>query len=143
MGNKYDNQNYKHSDLTKRIISEFYYVYNSLGHGFLEKVYEKALFSRLKAVGLFVQKQYPINVYFENELVGEYFADLIIDETVIVEIKAVEAIHPMHEVQLVNYLKATEIEVGLLVNFGETLEIKRKVFSNKRNTQRKIDAEER
>ena len=128
---KYDTENYKHSVLTKRIISEFYHVYNALGHGFLEKVYENALYKRLCEVGFFVQKQHPVNVLFEGVLVGEYFADLIVDEKVIIEIKAVETLHPAHEVQLVNYLKATEIEVGLLVNFGETLKIKRKVFSNK------------
>lgn len=135
MNTKYNTQNYKHSDLTKKIISEFYYVYNALGHGFLEKVYENALYKRLQEVGFFVQKQFPINVHFEDELVGEYYADLIVDEKVIIEIKAVEALHPAHEVQLVNYLKATEIEVGLLVNFGEKLEIKRKVFSNKNSVK--------
>ena len=136
--NKYQGDNYKHSALTQAIIKDAYYVYNKLGHGFLEKVYERALFKRLKDSGIFVQKQVPVDVYFEEELVGEYFADLIVDESVIVELKAVEALHPMHEVQLVNYLKATEIEVGLLINFGDKIEIKRKVFSNKGVVERKI-----
>lgn len=126
---KYEN-NYKHSGLTKKIISEVYHVHNVLGSGFLEKVYENALHKRLKDMGMFVQKQFPIKVHFEEELVGEYFADLIVDEKVIIELKVATTLHPIHEVQLVNYLKATMIEVGLLINFGDGVEIKRKVFSN-------------
>lgn len=129
----YNEINYKHSELTERIIKEAYYVYNILGYGFLEKIYVNALFIRLKSSGLFVKKQFPIGVHFENELIGEYYADLIVEKKVILEIKAVENLHPAHEVQLVNYLKATNIEVGLLINFGEKLEIKRRVFSNKKH----------
>ena len=121
--------NYKYSDITERIIKEAYYVYNILGYGFLEKVYENALFKRLNNVGLHVERQYAIEVYFENEIVGEFYADLVVENKVIIEVKAVERLNPVYEVQLVNYLKATEIEVGLLINFGKRIEIKRKVFS--------------
>jgi GxxExxY protein len=105
-------------------------VYNVLGYGFLEKVYEKALKFELEKAGLVVERQKPINVYYETELVGEYFADLLVENKVIIELKASESICEEHENQLINYLKATEIEVGLLLNFGKKPEIKRKVFSN-------------
>ncbi|MBN4051957.1 GxxExxY protein [Cytophagaceae bacterium AH-315-L13] len=127
---EFDASNYKHSQLTSLIIKEAHHVFGKLGHGFLEKVYENSLYKRLRDTGLFVQKQQPIQVIFEDIKVGDYFADLIVNEAVIVELKAVESLHEMHEVQLVNYLKATEIEVGLLINFGEKLDIKRRVFSN-------------
>ncbi len=123
--------NYKHSDITEKIIKCFYKVYNSLGYGFLEKVYENAMFLELKNLGLFVEKQKQIKVYYKNEQVGEYYADLIISESVIVELKAAESLCEAHEFQLINYLKATEIEVGLLLNFGKEPMFKRKVFSNK------------
>jgi len=122
--------NYKHSELTERIIKAFYQVYNTLGFGFLEKVYENAMFIELKNVGLFVEKQRRIKVLYENQQVGDYFADLIINEKVIIELKAAEGLREEHEFQLINYLKATEIEVGLLLNFGKKPQFKRKVFSN-------------
>jgi len=122
-------ENFKHSDITDKIIKCFYKVYNTLGYGFLEKVYENAMFLELKNLGLFVEKQKRINVYYENQLVGEYYADLIVSESVIVELKAAEALCEEHEFQLINYLKATEIEVGLLLNFGKSPQFKRKVFS--------------
>lgn len=123
--------NYKHSEVTEKIIKAFYKVYNTLGYGFLEKVYENALFIELVAVGLFVEKQKQIKVYYEDKEVGEYFADLIVESCVIAELKAAESLCDEHEFQLINYLKATEIEVGLLFNFGKKPEFKRKVFSNK------------
>jgi GxxExxY protein len=126
---KYNTDNYKHSELTEKIIGEAYFVYNILGYGFLEKVYENALYRRLKNLGLEVKQQYPINVYFEGELVGEYFADLIVEDKVIVELKAVQELIKIHETQLVNYLKATDIEVGLLINFGSKLEFRRRVLT--------------
>jgi len=125
--------NFKHSDITEKIIKCFYKVYNTLGYGFLEKVYENAMFIELKSLGLFVQKQKQIKVYYEKEKVGEYYADLIVSESVIVELKAAESICEAHEFQLINYLKATEIEVGLLLNFGKEPIFKRKVFTNKIN----------
>ena len=123
-------RNYLHQDLTSEIIKRFYVVYNVLGYGFLEKVYEKALKFELEKAGLVVERQKPINVYYETELVGEYFADLLVENKVIIELTASESICEEHENQLINYLKATEIEVGLLLNFGKKPEIKRKVFSN-------------
>jgi len=119
-----------HGDLTEKIIGAYYHVYNSLGYGFLEKVYENALAYKLQKEGIPVVKQYPVNVYFEGQHMGIYFADLIVAEKVIVEVKAVATLCPAHEAQLVNYLKATPIEVGLLLNFGEKPEFSRKVFSN-------------
>ena len=122
--------NYKHTELTEKIIKSFYKAYNTLGYGFLEKVYENALFLELKKEGLFVEKQKQIQVYYEEQEVGTYFADLVVSESIIVELKAAESICEEHELQLINYLKATEIEVGLLLNFGKKPELKRKVFSN-------------
>jgi len=127
------NDNYKHSDITEKIIKCFYKVYNSLGYGFLEKVYENSMFIELKNLGLYVEKQKQIKVYYENLQVGEYYADLIVSECVIVELKATESLCEEHEFQLINYLKATEIEVGLLLNFGKEPMFKRKVYSNKIN----------
>ena len=124
--------NYKHSAITDKIIKAFYTVYNTLGYGFLEKVYENALFIELTEMGFSVEKQEPITVYYEDEEVGEYFADLIVEESVIIELKAAESLREEHEFQLINYLKATEIEVGLLLNFGKKPELKRKVFTNKK-----------
>lgn len=122
--------NYKHSEITEKIISAFYKVYNTLGYGFLEKVYENAIFIELQSLGLQVEKQKKIKVFYENKIVGEYFADLAVNEFVIVELKACETLCEEHEFQLINYLKATDIEVGLLLNFGKKPEVKRKVFSN-------------
>lgn len=132
-------ENYKHSDVTEKIIKEAYYVYNALGHGFLEKVYETALGKRLIKSGMKAKQQFPISVYFDDEIIGEYFADLLVDEKVIVEIKAIEKLNSIHEVQLVNYLKATEIEVGLLINFGPKIEIKRRIFSSKTRSVANMD----
>jgi GxxExxY protein len=121
---------YLYTDLTAEIIKKFYIVYNKLGYGFLEKVYEKALKFELEKAGLLVERQRPIEVYYETELVGEYFADLLVENKVIIELKTAVIICEEHEYQLINYLKATEIEVGLLLNFGKKPEIKRKAFSN-------------
>ncbi|MEO8773491.1 MAG: GxxExxY protein [Gelidibacter sp.] len=124
-------ENYKHTETTELIIKCFYNVYNQLGYGFLEKVYENAMFLELRNLGLFVEKQKRIIVYYKEQQVGDYFADLIVSEAVIIEIKAAESLCEEHEFQLINYLKATEIEVGILPNFGKKPQIKRKVFSNK------------
>jgi len=120
----------KHKDITDKIIRAFYTVYNELGFGFLEKVYENALYLELRSMNLFCEKQFPINVYYQDKSVGEYFADIIVEHVVIIELKAAEAIAEEHELQLINYLKATELEVGLLLNFGKKPEFRRKVFSN-------------
>lgn len=121
---------YLYQDLTSKIISCFYKVYNTLGFGFLEKVYENALLIELAKNGLFVERQKPIKVHYEDKLVGEYFADLIVENKIIIELKAAESLIEEHELQLINYLKATDIELGLLLNFGKKPEIRRKIFSN-------------
>ncbi|MDQ3089198.1 MAG: GxxExxY protein [Acidobacteriota bacterium] len=123
-------ENLLHSNVTGDILKAFYKVYNALGYGFLEKVYENALSLELREMNYKVIQQKPINVYYRGALVGEYFADLIVADCVIVELKAKESINDAHISQLINYLKATEIEVGLLLNFGRKPEYKRKVFSN-------------
>lgn len=123
--------NLKHSNLTEQIIRAFYTVYNSLGYGFLEKVYENALYIELRKLGLFIEKQKRIQVFYDNTLVGNYFADLIVNDVIIIELKAAESLCEEHEFQLINYLKATDIEVGLLLNFGKKPEFKRKIFTNR------------
>ena len=120
----------KYSDLTDQILKAFYKVYNTLGYGFLEKVYENALFIELCSLGFVVEKQQVIEVYYAEKRVGEYYADLIVNDVVIIEVKAHECLLPEHEAQLLNYLKATRIEVGLLLNFGKRPEVKRKIFDN-------------
>jgi len=123
---------YLHSDLTKKIIRAAYDVHNELGHGFLESVYEKSLENLLKERGCKVIRQAPVPVYFKGNLVGDFRADLIVNETVIIELKAGENLHSSHEAQILNYLRATKIEIGLLINFGEKIQIKRKIFTNDR-----------
>ncbi len=122
--------NFKHSDITAIIIKAFYNVYNQLGYGFLEKVYENALLIELRKSGFECIAQYPVEVYYDNSKVGFYIADIIVNCCVIIEVKAAEAICEEHEAQLVNYLRATDIEVGMLVNFGKKADFKRKVFSS-------------
>ena len=119
-----------HKDITDKIIKSFYNVYNEHGFGFLEKVYQNSLYFELIEAGLFCEKQKPIKVYYKEKFVGEYFADIIVNNFVIIELKAAEFIAEEHELQLLNYLKATEIEVGLLLNFGKNPQFKRRVFSN-------------
>ena len=119
---------YKHSDITEKIIGAAYKIYNTLGFGFLEKVYENALAIELKQMEFEVKQQEPIDVFYEGNIVGEYVADIIVAGKVVVEIKAVKELGKIHEVQLVNYLKASKIEVGLLINFGKEIEVKRKIF---------------
>ena len=121
---------YKDSELTNRIICSSYNVHNILGAGFLEKVYENALCLELKSLGLSVEQQAPIKIDYKGRLVGEYFADLLVDGKIILELKAVEAIATIHEIQLKNYLKGSRIELGLLINFGKSVEIKRKFQEN-------------
>ena len=124
----------KHQETTSEILKSFYTVYNTLGYGFLEKVYENALFHELSKKGLTCRKQAPIKVLYHEILVGDYYADIIVEEKIILELKAAECLIEEHELQLINYLKATNIEVGLLLNFGRKPEFKRKVFSNDRKS---------
>ena len=119
-----------HEDITEKIIKGYYKVYNTLGYGFLEKVYENAMGVELWKSGLNVSQQKNIKVFYESEEVGDYFADLLVENMVIVELKAAKKIIAEHEAQLTNYLKATTIEVVLLLNFGKDPEFKRKIFHN-------------
>lgn len=141
----YSTSLYKHSDLTEQIIASFYAVYSALGYGFLENVYVKALLIELNRRGLQVRDELPIQVFYLGQLVGEYYADIIVNDLVILEIKAVKALAVEHEAQLLNYLKATPYEVGLLLNFGPKPETKRRSFDNTRKewwlAQRKSESE--
>jgi len=128
---------FKHQDITEKIIKAFYNVYNSLGYGFLERVYENAMMIELKSLNLNCEKQKQIKVFYKNENVGEYYADIIVEDKVIIELKAAEGIVEEHEHQLLNYLKATEIEVGLLLNFGKKPQFKRQIFENSFKNQSK------
>ncbi|MCP4442486.1 MAG: GxxExxY protein [Aureispira sp.] len=119
--------------ITKEIISAFYKVYNALGYGFLEKVYENALMIELQKRKLSCVQQQSIVVHYEGEKVGQYYADICVENKVILELKAAEALREEHEYQLINYLKATDIEVGLLLNFGKKPQFARKIFSNKKS----------
>ena len=120
----------KHEGITEQIIGAFYNVYNKIGYGFAEKIYENSMLLELYRSDLNVQAQAPIKVYYRGRIVGEYFADLLVEQSVIVELKAVRTLIKKHEAQLLNYLKATSCEVGLLLNFGPEPEVIRKVFDN-------------
>ncbi len=121
-----------HHALTEKIIGVFYDVYNELGHGFLESIYETAMVIALREKGMTVEQQVEIPVWFRGQKIGTFFADLLVEGVVIVELKAVRSIDPSHEAQLLHYLRATEIELGLLLNFGVRPEIKRKIYDNPR-----------
>ncbi len=128
-----------HKDITDKVIQAFYKVYNELGFGFLEKVYENAMYLELLKMGMRVEKQKHIKVYYEGREVGEYFADLFVEGNVVIELKAAEGLCEEHEFQLINYLKATEAEVGILLNFGKTAVFKRKLFTNDKKKIKSIN----
>ena len=132
MEKKWDMGDGLHADLTYEIIGAAYRVHKALGTGFLEKVYENALAIELKEAGFEVTQQTPIEVLYRGQVVGVFYADLLVNGLVIVEIKAVELLGVSHEVQLVNYLRATQIEVGLLINFGQKVVTRRRVLTNDR-----------
>ena len=117
-----------YKDLTRKIIKCFYVVYDELGSGFLESVYEKSLLLELKTSGLNVKRQVSLNVNYKDTIVGEFKADLTVEDKVIIEIKSINQLNSHYEAQLINYLKATKIKIGLLVNFGEELEFKRRIY---------------
>jgi len=121
--------NLEHESLTNEIISAFYKVYNTLGYGFLEKVYENALYLELTLRGIECKTQQQIRVFYEGSEVGFYIADMVVENLVIVEIKAAEALCEQHEYQLINYLRATDKKVGLLLNFGQKPQFRRKIFT--------------
>jgi GxxExxY protein len=123
-----------HEELSEKIIGAFFNVYNALGYGFLEKIYENVMLIELEKVGLFAEAQKNIKVYYESKEIGNYFADILVDNRIIIELKAESNLCKEHEAQLTNYLRATEIEVGLLLNFGKTAQFKRKIFENRLKT---------
>jgi GxxExxY protein len=123
---------HQHNELTELAIRAFYKVYNTLGYGFLEKVYVNALIIEFDKINVPTKLQSPVQVHYDGKIIGEYFADIIVNDCIIIEIKAAKNLTLEHEAQLLNYLKATEIEVGLLLNFGPKPEVKRKIFDNAR-----------
>jgi GxxExxY protein len=126
----------EHQEVTEKIIGVFYEVYNELRHGFLESVYEQAMLIALSDAGLHVDRQLPITVYFRGQVVGEFRADIVVNNQVIVEIKAARAIGSAYEAQIMHYLRATDVEIGLLMNFGPKPESKRFIFDNERKSRR-------
>lgn len=123
--------NFLHKELTQKIIKAYYAVYNTLGYGFLERVYENAMLIELEEMGLSAIQQKSIAVHYRGRVVGDYFSDIIVENKVILELKAASMLIEEHEIQLMNYLKATNIEVGLLLNFGKEPEFGRKLFENR------------
>lgn len=121
-----------HKELTDKVIQIFYQVYNELGFGFLEKVYQNAFYYELIRQGFQCEAQKQIKVHYKDKIVGEYYADIVVDNVLILELKAVETLIEEHEFQLINYLKATNMEIGLLFNFGKKPEFRRKIFTNDR-----------
>lgn len=114
------------------VLQAFYEVYNTLGYGFLEKVYQNALYVELKRRGYSVEAQKKIDVYYKGKAVGEYYADMVVNNKIILELKAVDFLLAEHECQLINYLRATDIEVGYVLNFGKQATFSRKIYSNER-----------
>jgi GxxExxY protein len=131
----------KHSDLTEKIIGVFYDVYNELGHGFLESTYAEALVVALEESGLKTAREVPVPVWFRGRKVGQYYADLIVDGAVLLELKAARTLDSAHEAQLLHYLRATEVEVGLLLNFGLRPQFRRLLFDNDRKKIRENPCE--
>jgi GxxExxY protein len=121
-----------HEELTEKIIGVFYIVYNELGHGFLESVYHKALVLALRQAGLRAEIEVPVPVFFRGQQVGDFSADVVVEDKVLLELKAVRELEPAYEAQLLNYLRGTPIEVGLLMNFGPKPRFRRLVFANDR-----------
>jgi GxxExxY protein len=126
-----------HHDLTEKVIGAFFNIYNELGHGFLESVYEQAFSVALAENGVFFERQIAVPVWFHGQKIGDFRADLLVDRKIIVELKTGRDIEPAWEKQLLNYLRATDVEVGLLFNFGPTAQFRRYVFENNRKNPRK------
>lgn len=121
-----------HKSLSDSILKIYYEVYNELGYGFLEKVYQNAMYFELKSQGFKVEAQKQIKVYYKSQMVGEYFADIIVEDLITLELKACECLMDEHQAQLLNYLKATKVEIGMLLNFGTEPEFKRLIYTNDR-----------
>ena len=128
------NADLKHRELTQKIIGVFYEVYNELGHGFLESVYQKSLCLALNERGLTVHSPVDIPVWFRGHRVGDFEADVLVEKCVLLELKAVRTLDSSHQAQLLNYLRATDLEIGVLLNFGVKPEFKRLVYDNLRKT---------
>jgi len=122
----------KHSVLTEKKFGVFYAVYNELGYGFLESTYAQAMMVELENSNLVAMREFPVAVWFRGKKVGQYFADIMVENTVLLELKAARALESSHEAQLLHYLRATEIEVGLLLNFGMRPQFRRLLFDNER-----------
>ncbi len=119
---------YKYRELTSEIINAAHTVHNKLGYGFLEKIYHNSLFIELKKRGYLVEFKKPMQVRYENQVVGDFFPDLLVENKVVVEVKAIDKYANIFEAQLLNYLKATGHDVGLIINFGPSVEVKRMVL---------------
>ena len=122
----------KHEELTEKIIGIFYDVYNELGYGFLESVYEESLLIALREAGLEIKSQVPVPVWFRRHSVGEFRADVLVENAVMLELKSARSLDAAHEAQLLHYLKSTEVEIGLLLNFGVRPQFRRLLFDNER-----------
>ena len=136
----WDSENFKHQELTRIIIQVFYEVYNELGHGFLESVYQEAMLIVLREKCMTVEAQRPLPIWFRGGKIGDFRPDLIVGDAVVVELKAARALEPVHEAQLLNYLRASDIEVGLVLNFGSVPKMKRMVFANERKKNLRLSA---
>lgn len=136
----WDSESYKHQELTQVIIEVFYDVYNELGHGYLESVYEAAMTIALSEKGVRANRQQSLPVWFRGHGVGNFHADIVVEDVVIVELKAARNIESAHEAQLLNYLRASQIEVGLLLNFGPAPRIRRMVFGNDKKSHLRLSA---
>jgi GxxExxY protein len=134
-----DTRGLKHKQLTETIIGVFFEVYNELGHGFLESVYERAFEVALTSKGLDVRRQIQVPVWFRGHKSGDFVADVLVDRSVLLELKAARTLDSAHEAQLLNYLRATEIEVGLLFNFGIKPEFRRLAFDNSRKQVKQLN----
>ena len=133
------NENLLHGDITEEVIGVFFHVYNALGYGFPEKVYHRAMLISLRKDGWNVESEKKISVFFEGENVGDYYADIIVEGKVILELKSIDSILNQNEIQLMNYLRSTEMEVGLLFNFGKSAQFKRKYFTNDKKKIREYE----
>jgi len=123
-----------HKEITDKVLRVFYDVYNNLGYGFLEKVYQNALMIEFEKKAVSTEVEKMIEVHYDGQVIGTYLADIIVERKVILELKACEQLNGKHKNQLINYLKATDIEVGLLLNFGPEPTFKRVIFSNRNTT---------
>lgn len=131
----------KHAELTDKIIAVFYDVYNELGYGFLESVYHECISIALRAAGLEVESQVPVPVWFRGQRIGQFKADMLVGGSVLLELKSARVLDTAHEAQLLHYLKATEIEVGLLLNFEQRPQFRRLLFDNQRKKIRENPCE--